>query len=149
MKRFFSIAFPLACILVLVGCVGIKTTEVVAKEVNTLEHVTLTLDEVSAESAVFTITNNGDPALHDEAVSYGLEVGLHVEKNGIWYGAECPGPVESMALGLSGGEQDSYTVDWKATCGSKLPAGHYRLVKTVEYGYRFENHTLAAEFTIE
>ena len=75
MRKCGICAFPLAVLLLLTGCGGLKLAEECVCEVNTLADVTMTVDECSADGATFIIQNGSDTA-----ISFGLDFGVQAEK---------------------------------------------------------------------
>lgn len=124
---------------------GQKLGEEFTEEVNTLEGVTLTVDEafVTPEGITFTISNGSDKDLN-----YGQDYSLLKEKDGLWYEVEPDKPVAITLeiLWVPAGSSDTHEVSWGSSYG-KLSSGHYRIIKYIsdnEAGYR-----LAGEFDIK
>lgn len=139
-----AFACALALVLFLNGCGKLKLLEENTCEVNTLDGITMAVNGVSADGAAYTIRNGGK-----EALSFGLDFGVQAEKNGVWYDIEHePVNVITIAVELEAGTEGTYTCSWLDGYGF-LPAGHYRIVKSVTAGWKNEQYWLAAEFTIE
>ena len=139
-----TFACALALVLFLSGCGKLNLLEENACEVNTLDGITMDVNGVSADGAAYTIRNSGK-----EALSFGLDFGVQAEKNGVWYDIEHePVNVITIAVELEEGAEGTYTCSWVNGYGA-LPAGHYRIVKSVTTGRENEQYWLAAEFTIE
>lgn len=113
-------------------------------EVNALAGITMVVDEVSANGATYIIRNESVGEL-----TFGLDFGVQAEKNGVWYDIEHEGmAVIAIAMALEPGDEGTYTCGWENVYGP-LPAGHYRIVKSVTAGRENEQYWLAAEFTVE
>lgn len=130
-------------LLLLAGC-GQKLGEEFTEEVNTLEGVTLTVDEESASVSgiTYTISNQSD-----KDVSFGQDYILQMEKDGKWYQVEPKGgiAITMELLWVPAGTTDTHEIIWNDSYG-KLSSGHYRVVKNVsdnEAGYY-----LAGEFQL-
>lgn len=131
-------------VLLLGGC-GQKLGEEFTEEVNTLEGVTLTVEETSVNpiAIAYIIDNQSETDL-----SYGQDYGLQMEKDGKWYQII---PKKDVAVTLEllwvpAGSGNSHTVNWQDSYG-KLTKGHYRIVKSVADNSR--GYYLAGEFRIE
>lgn len=138
------VACALAMMALLGGCGKLKLLEENVYEVNTLDSVTMAVNGVSADGAAYTIRNGGEGEL-----TFGLDFGVQAEKDGVWYDIEHePVAVISIAAVLDAGTEGTYTCSWVNGYGT-LPAGRYRLVKSVTAGWENAAYWLAAEFTIE
>lgn len=146
MKRYkITAAILLAgCLMALCGCQA-KVGEEFTEEVDTLEGVSLTVDagQVTSSGITYTIDNQSEKDL-----SYGRDYSLQKEKDGKWYRVE---PKSAVAvtmelLWIPAGDAQTEALEWEDAYG-KLPAGKYRVVKSVsdyESGYY-----LTGEFNVD
>lgn len=116
-------------ILLLAGCGQKKLGEEFTEEVNTLEGVTLTIEEGKASASGVTYTINNQSG---QDINFGQDYSLQMEKDGKWYYVE---PKEAIAvtmelLWLPAGTSESYDIIWNSSYG-KLSSGHYRIVKNI------------------
>lgn len=130
--------------LLLLGGCGQKLGEEFTEEVNTLEGVTLTVEEtsVSPVEITYVIDNQSEVDL-----SYGQDYSLQVEKDGKWYRIipERDVAVTLELLWAPAGSQNSHTVNWQGSYG-KLQKGHYRIIKSV--ADNVQGYYLAGEFQV-
>lgn len=144
MKKICLFLITVTGIIMLAGC-GEKAAlgEEFTEEVNTLEGLSLLIDEASVTSTglSYEIDNQSD-----EDFSYGQDYSVQKQKDGKWYVLEGnPIAITMELLWLPAGERAVHEVNWEGSFG-KLAKGHYRLVKnlgTDEAGYY-----VAGEFTI-
>lgn len=144
LKREIILITAMMSLFLFSGC-GLKLGEEYTEEVNTLKGVVLTVDgdSVTHGELTYTISNQSDKDL-----SYGQDYGLQKEKEGKWYQII---PKNEVAVTLEllwvpAGNTDTQMLGWESSYG-KLPAGHYRIVKSVfddQQGYY-----LAGEFQVE
>lgn len=128
----------------LVGC-GAKLGEEFTEEVNTLEGVTLTVDQetVSAEGITYTVDNQSETDLN-----FGQDYSLQKEEKGKWYQLSPANPVAVTLelLWVPAGGTETLEVNWDVAYG-KLPAGHYRILKS--FADNENGYYLAGEFTLD
>ena len=104
-----------------------------------VEHVTMTVSDVTATGAVVTIQDN-----NPETFVYGEWFVIEQEKDGVWY--EMKTKITDYGFNEIGWLTDesgvlTMTVDWEWLYG-KLPEGHYRILKqagTEVIGAEFRN----------
>lgn len=132
-----------AGLLCLGGC-GVKLGEEFAGEVNTLEGVSLLVQEGMASPGGVTIEIDNQS---DKDLNYGQDYSLQKEKNGRWYQVEPENPVAVTMelLWIPSGNTDVMEVKWEASYG-KLPKGHYRILKS--FADQEKGYYLAGEFTL-
>ena len=137
-KRIFAVLAVLTMVLGLTACGGDYTT--VYTEVNTVEGVTLTLQEdtLKASKAMFTLTNASDTDVVYDPVEFHLEK----LKKDVW--EENIGTRESSwkrdtTETLAAGESKEIEIDWKGLCGA-INGGQYRVIIIVN------DQPVAAEF---
>ncbi len=124
---------------------GTKLGEEFTQEVNTLEGLTLTVDEESASAVgiTYTVSNHTDKDL-----SYGQDYSLQKEEKGKWYELKPAAHVITTLelLWIPAGENETVEINWDVNYG-KLPAGHYRILKS--YSDNENSYYLAGEFNLE
>lgn len=144
MKKIFLLLITVTGIIMLAGC-GEKTVlgEEFTEEVNTLEGLSIRIDEASVTSTglSYEIDNQSE-----ENLSYGQDYSVQKQKDGKWYVLEGnPIAITMELLWLSAGESASHEVNWEDGFG-KLAKGHYRLIKNM--GTEEAGYYVAGEFTI-
>ncbi len=114
-------------------------------EVNTSEELVLSVVEVSVKSTEMMITIDN---MSETDFSYGRDYTIQRMKRDKWYEVKPIGElvVSPRAVLLPMGIANLHTYRWETYYG-ELPAGHYRIVKTVTDGT--QEYVLAGEFDIK
>lgn len=138
MKKMVPIIFAI-CMLFLTACGTDSST--IYTEVNTIEGVSLTLDEATQKSAkaTFILTNDSTEDVEYTVSEYHMEQW----KDDQW--VEFTGTAESAwsseTTTLAAGEAVSLPIDWKTLCGSTSSGNNYRMIILVN------GSPVAVEFT--
>ena len=106
-----------------------------------MEGLTLTVENASGTQAEYTIHNNTE-----KDVVFGRDFAVQTLHNGVWYELQH----KDMAITLEllfvpAGSEETFTDVWEPGYGT-LPAGDYRILKTVTAGE--ESVILAGEFSV-